>query len=97
MSGGDHPQARLHLLITCRVWALKKTPWTRQRAVELGLAGWVRNCPDGRVEVTAEGPRPACEALLVYCEEGPPGAHVEMVDRAWEAPSGEFQGFEVRH
>lgn len=38
--------------------------WTRARALELRLSGAARNLPDGRVEVTAQGPRAACEQLL---------------------------------
>ena len=38
--------------------------WTRARALELRLSGSATNLPDGRVQVVAEGPRPACEALL---------------------------------
>jgi len=38
--------------------------WTRARCLELGLVGTARNLPDGRVEVDAQGPRPACDALV---------------------------------
>jgi len=38
--------------------------WTRARALELRLAGSARNLPDGRVEVSAQGARAACEQLL---------------------------------
>jgi acylphosphatase len=38
--------------------------WTRARSLELGLVGTARNLPDGRVEVDAQGPRAACDALV---------------------------------
>lgn len=96
VSGADE-NIRVHLLITGRVHGVFFRVSTQRRAVELGLSGWVRNCPDGKVEITAEGPRPACEALRAYCEEGPPTAHVDMVDKSWQAATGEFAGFDVRY
>jgi acylphosphatase len=68
---------------------------TKERARELGLAGWVRNLSDGSVEVWAEGPAPAVEDLLRWLERGPPSARVEGVELADESPSGAAR-FEVR-
>jgi acylphosphatase len=59
---------------------------TRQRARELGLSGWVRNLPDGRVEALFVGPREACEAALAFVRVGPPAAAVSGVHFAWEDP-----------
>jgi acylphosphatase len=56
---------------------------TQQRAQALGLAGWVRNCPDGSVEAVFEGPADAVAAALAFCGEGPPAARVERVE-VWE-------------
>ena len=63
----------------------------------LGLAGWVRNLPDDRtVEVVAEGPREALEALLARLRQGPPGSFVQGVDVEWSEARGEHQPFSVR-
>ena len=72
---------------------------TADRAVELGLRGYVRNLPDGRVEVVAEGNPTAVEALLAFCRTGPPSARVERVDVDEKPPgsSGEKAAFRVRH
>ncbi len=51
----------------------------RRRAIELGLSGWVRNRPDGSVELEAEGPAEQLGELRLWCEKGPPGAHVSSV------------------
>lgn len=69
--------------------------YTKERARELGLAGWVRNLSDGSVEVWAEGPPAAVEDLLTWLERGPPSARVEEVELADESPSGAAR-FEVR-
>jgi acylphosphatase len=72
---------------------------TAERAVELGLRGYVRNLPDGRVEVVAEGNPTAVEALLTFCRTGPPAARVERVDVDERPPgsSGEKAAFRVRN
>lgn len=52
---------------------------TRRAARALGLAGWVRNLPDGSVEAFFQGSAEAVERVLGWCREGPPGARVERV------------------
>ena len=59
-----------------------------RRAIELGLAGEVRNRADGTVEAVFEGERAAVEALVAWCRAGPPMARVTGVDVAEEAPAG---------
>jgi acylphosphatase len=68
---------------------------TRRQAVQRGVAGWVRNNPDGSVEAVFEGEDEAVERLVELCREGPRGAHVESVDVLREEPEG-LSGFEVR-
>jgi acylphosphatase len=65
-------------------------------ANRLGLAGWVRNAPDGSVEGEAEGPRPSVEAFVRWSQHGPPGARVERVDVEWGAARGTERPFAVR-
>jgi acylphosphatase len=67
---------------------------TKSRARELGVAGWVRNLPDGSVEVWAEGAATAVADLLRWLERGPPAARVETVEVSDETPSG-AERFEV--
>jgi acylphosphatase len=59
-----------------------------------GVAGWVRNRPDGTVEAAFEGEREDVEALVELCREGPRGADVERVDVVSESPDG-LAGFRV--
>jgi acylphosphatase len=53
---------------------------TADRAKALGLDGWVRNLPDGRVEGTAAGPAEALADLRGWLDRGPPAARVERVE-----------------
>jgi acylphosphatase len=69
---------------------------TQQQAKALGVNGWVRNRPDGSVEVTAEGQKPALDLLLAFLHKGPTHAQVEKVEAVWAAAAGEFSAFEVR-
>lgn len=52
----------------------------RQEAQRLGLTGWVRNLPDGRVEVLACGEQASLDQFREWLREGPPDAHVESVE-----------------
>ena len=67
-----------------------------ERAGELGLAGWVRNLPDGSVELEAEGPEDRLEELLAWCGRGPPAARVSGVETEWLPATGAERGFRVR-
>lgn len=68
-----------------------------RRAQQVGLAGWVRNVPDGRVELVAEGPASSLDALAVALTEGPPHAQVTQVVRTAVRADEVFpQPFEVR-
>ena len=62
--------------------------WTRARALELGLSGWALNLDDGRVEVVAEGPRTACEALVALLGGGGAPGRVDLVTQRWSAARG---------
>jgi acylphosphatase len=59
--------------------------------------GWVRNLPDGRVELVAEGPSGDLDQLLAEVSHGPPAARVDKVETKEEPPTGEFKGFGVRN
>ena len=60
---------------------------TREQAQRLGLRGYARNLPDGRVEVLAVGEADAIDVLERWLHEGPPMARVDTVER--EAASDE--------
>lgn len=67
---------------------------TREQALALGLCGYARNLPDGRVEVVASGSALAVEALEQWLWQGPPGARVDAVSReACAAP--DLSGFQI--
>jgi acylphosphatase len=64
----------------------------RREAETRGVAGWVRNRSDGRVEAVFEGPPAAVEAMVAWCRHGPAGARVDEVEVADE-PAERLAGF----
>ena len=68
---------------------------TRQ-AEELALTGYVRNLPEGTVEVCAEGERDKLEELVGYLKVGPPAARVGKVVTNWSGYSGSYTDFAER-
>ena len=62
-------------------------------AQPLGLRGWVRNRPDGTVELTAEGERPLLDRLLEVARRGPRHALVTGIDTEWGAARGDLEPF----
>ena len=87
----------LHATVHGRVQGVNFRYYTQLNARALNLTGWVRNRPDGAVEVVAEGPRSALEQLLAFLNEGPSHAWVDRVDVEWLPASGRFSHFQVVH
>jgi acylphosphatase len=90
------PAVRAHCFVEGRVQGVFFRDSTWQRAREVGVSGWVRNLPDGRVEVVAEGQRENVEALVAWLRGGPKYARVDELGTTWESASGEFADFTVR-
>ncbi len=68
---------------------------THERALGLGIKGWVRNRPDGTVEAVFEGERDKVEEIIGWCNKGPSGARVNGVSVEWERCTGEFKDFDI--
>lgn len=86
---------RAHVFVSGRVQGVFFRHRTRQEAARAGVAGWVRNTGDGRVEAVFEGAPDAVDRMVAWCRHGPEHAQVEDVEVASEDPQG-LQGFDVR-
>ncbi len=73
-------QRHAQLIITGRVQGVWFRASTKETADNLGIQGWVRNLPDGSVEVNAAGGNAAMEQFIHWCYQGPPGARVSKID-----------------
>ncbi|MBI2422894.1 MAG: acylphosphatase [Candidatus Hydrogenedentes bacterium] len=90
------PAIRQHLLIEGRVQGVGFRYAAFQRATALGLSGWVRNLPGGRVEALIEGEEASVNAMIAWCQKGPAFAQVRLV-RVNPAPdSPPSEGFSIR-
>lgn len=70
----------IHCYVKGRVQGVWFRAYTKKRASKLGLTGWVKNLPDGRVEVYACGDPEAIAALKTWLHKGPPLARVQEVE-----------------
>jgi acylphosphatase len=92
----DQSPVRAHVTIHGRVQGVYFRASTVYEAQNLGLTGWVRNCPDGSVEAVAEGDRKKIEEWIAWCGRGPSGARVDKVEVRWLPSRGEFQAFQIK-
>ncbi len=69
--------------------------YTRRNADELGIRGWVRNCPDTTVEGWAQGEEDALKALVKRLQQGPPTSTVMGLRVIWEDEPGDYPDFEL--
>lgn len=68
---------------------------TQREAKRLGLTGWVKNLPDGSVEVTVEGEEDSLKEFQTWVQRGPSAARVDRVDTRWRGYTGEFVDFRI--
>ena len=90
-------EKRAHLLIEGKVQGVCFRMYTEEEARRLGLTGWVRNLPDGRVELVAEGESDAVERLIRWAQSGPPLGRVDGVEAREEPHTGEFSSFRITY
>jgi acylphosphatase len=86
-------KSRVHARVLGSVQGVGFRMFVVDQAQRLGLAGWVRNCWDDTVEVTAEGDPETLEALVEALHHGPRMAVVENVQVEWQEATGEFKQF----
>ncbi len=97
MSGRKSDNLRARVIIHGIVQGVYFRASTREKAVQLGVGGWVKNLSDGSVEALFEGEKKKVEEIVAWCYKGPPGAKVTNVDLTWETYKGEFKHFDVRY
>jgi len=85
---------RVHVFVDGRVQGVGFRYSTAHEADRLGVQGWARNLPDGRVEAVYEGARAAVEEMLAWTRRGPASARVDELAIHDEEPKGE-RGFSV--
>ena len=93
---GGVGEIRVRLLVSGRVQGVGFRYAAREAAVDCGVAGWVRNLPDGTVEIVAQGSPDAVDAMKAWAERGPSHARVEQVLVERTEPETAIHGFDIR-
>jgi len=83
------------VVVSGRVQGVCYRAFAQEAALELGLGGWVRNLPDGRVQAEIQGPRLQVEKLLDRLRAGPPRAVVTDLNITWKAATGSPPRFTI--
>ncbi|HKK24147.1 MAG TPA: acylphosphatase [Gracilimonas sp.] len=84
-----------HIFITGRVQGVGFRHFTRKNADKIGITGWVKNLPDGRVEALFQGPEQKVNELIDRCKEGPISAYVKKIDVTKAEDAKDHDSFEV--
>lgn len=87
---------RIHLIISGMVQGVWFRHNTNRQGNMLGLTGFVRNLPNGTVEVVAEGDEDKLKQLIAFCRKGPEGSNVKDVKIEYEEPTNEFKTFSIK-
>lgn len=88
---------RVRVLISGKVQGVFFRAYTEEEANRLGIKGWVRNLPDGRVEAVFEGEDEAVDKMIAWCHRGSPHSRVTHVEVIEEPYTGEFKDFRIRY
>jgi acylphosphatase len=87
---------RVRILIEGRMQGINFRYHTQQQAQKLGLAGFVRNLSDGRIEIDAQGDDASVEEMLTWCQEGPQSAQLKSILFRYDEPNEHVSDFIVR-
>jgi len=86
---------RVNVIVSGIVQGVNFRRYTQLTARQLGVLGWVRNLPDGRVEGCFEGDAEAVGSLLDWCRSGPPSGRVDNLEIREESFTAEFSDFSI--
>ena len=86
----------VHIWVYGRVQAVGFRAFVQQNALQIGVAGWVRNVGYDTVEAVAEGTGKQIEDFLRMVKRGPMGSRVDNSQEEWEKATGEFRSFGVK-
>lgn len=90
-------QKCIQLVIRGRVQGVYFRASAQREARQLGLTGWVKNRPDGSVEVMVEGEEDQVKDFLSWAQHGPATARVDDIETRWRSYSGQFPDFRIAH
>lgn len=86
-----------HITVTGKVQGVFFRKYTKQKATELGLKGWVSNTASGAVEIFVQGNKEVIDELLDWCHQGSPKSNVEKVESHDAVIDDNLTGFSVHY
>ena len=96
MTESNESKSAVHIVVHGYVQGVGFRSFVQMQALPLNVAGWVRNCADGTVEIWAEGPRDKLERLAERVQKGPRYGLVDHLDVDWQQPKNFLSGFHIR-
>lgn len=88
---------KVHIVVIGLVQGVGFRYFTFKRARELGVKGFVKNLPDGSVEVEGEAERGQLESLIEALKVGPRSAVVNDLHISWDTPQENYQEFRIEY
>lgn len=88
---------RAHVIVAGDVQGISFRYYTKQKAIILGIKGWVKNLQNGEVEAVFEGLEERIREMIEWCKKGPWLAKVNNVRVEFSDYKGEFENFEIRY
>lgn len=92
----ENDLTRVEVTVSGRVQGVSFRYYTLRRAQMLGIEGWVKNMPNGKVKVLIEGHKQKVQQMLDWLKEGPSMANVTNLDYQYGSYKGEFGSFEIK-
>ena len=92
-----HHMKRVRIIVSGRVQGVCFRAYTRQKASELGIDGFVRNLFDGRVEIVAQGGEADLDSLVRWARHGPSYASVTDISVKEEPVDSKMEGFRIKY
>lgn len=86
---------RIHVVVSGKVQGVYFRQGTKDKSIELGVSGWVKNRGDGSVEAVFEGKKEDVDRIVKWCWKGPESAKVKDIQSIIEVYTGEFNGFVI--
>jgi acylphosphatase len=90
-------KSRVQILISGQVQGVFFRSNTQEEAKKIGITGFVRNLPDGRVEAVFEGEEKEIKKMINWIKKGPETARVENIEINRQIFKGEFKDFEIKY
>ena len=92
----ENVTAAIHVIVHGHVQGVGFRYFVQKLALAANVVGWVRNRPEGTVEIWAEGPRASLNDLVQRVQRGPHPGLVSRLESNWYSPKQSFHGFDIR-